>query len=119
MHSRHRPTLVGSFAVALAFASPAFGQTTAPAVPTITPAPICEKPGDPPSTGSSELGKAAADTKRSGWTRSMRAYLECLAIFVRDHQAEAAPHIRAANAAIEEHQKATKVYNDYIEAAKQ
>ncbi len=40
-------------ALALA-AGGALAQTTAPAAPTVTPAPNCEKPGDPPSMNTSK-----------------------------------------------------------------
>jgi hypothetical protein len=107
------------FAVALAMAGTAFAQTTtAPAVPTMTPTPGCEKPGDPPSTAAgSELGKGAAEKKRNDWTKNMKAYLECIRGFAADQQAAAAPHIRAANAAIEEFNRSVKILNDQIEAA--
>ena len=54
-------------AVALA-AVGAQAQTTAPAAPSVTPAPNCEKPGDMPNSGSSEIGKAAAEQKRTKWS---------------------------------------------------
>ena len=38
-----------AFATVIALTSTAFAQTTAPANPTVTPTPTCEKPGDPPS----------------------------------------------------------------------
>lgn len=117
MPSVHRSTLALSFAaaVALASAGTTFAQTTAPAAPTMTPAPACEKPGDPPTNSPSELGRAAAETKRNNWTRSMKAYLDCLKAFVSEQQAVAAPHIRAANAAVEEYNKSTKAFNDFVE----
>ena len=118
MPPTHRSTLAVSFAVgiALAITGTAFAQTAAPAAPTITPASTCEKPGDPPSTTPSELGRAAAETKRNNWTRSMKAYLECLKAFVTEQQAAAAPHIRAANTAVEEYNKGTKLFHDFVAA---
>ena len=103
-------------AVALA-AVGAQAQTTAPATPTVTPAPNCEKPGDMPSSGSSEIGKAAAEQKRTKWTTGMKAYMDCLKKFVEEQQAASATAAKAANAAVEEYNKAIKVYNDAIQAA--
>ena len=65
------------------------------------------------------LGKSAAETKRNDWTRKMKVYLDCLKSFASDQQAAAAPHIKAANAAVEEFNKAIKIYNDQIDAARQ
>ncbi len=102
----------------IAFAAAgALAQTTAPATPTVTPAPNCEKPGDPPSMNTSELGKSSAEMKHSNWTKNMKAYLECLKTFIGDQQAAAAPHIKAANAAVDEFNKSIKIYNDQIGAA--
>lgn len=107
------------FAAALAVSGAAFGQSAAPVTPTVTPAPNCEKPGDPPSIGSSELGKSATAQRQTKWTNGMRAYLDCVKAFVAEQQAAAAPHIRASNAGIEEFKRAMKVYNDYVELLKQ
>jgi hypothetical protein len=119
MPHRHHLILAVSFAtgVALSVAGTTFAQTTAPATPTITPEPTCEKPGDAPSSGASELGRAALETKRNNWMRSMKAYLDCLKAFVTEQQAAAAPHLRAANTAVEQYNKSTKIFNDYVEAA--
>lgn len=107
------------FAVALALTAAASAQTAAPATPTVTPAPNCEKPGDPPAVGSSELGKASAAERQKRWTTAMRTYLECVKAFHAEQEAAARPHIRAANAAIEEYNRAMKVYNDYLDFLKQ
>ena len=118
MRLLHDRRTLSMFAVAFAMAGTAFAQTTAPVVPTMTPTPGCEKPGDPPSTAAgSELGKGAAELKRNNWTKNMKAYLECIRAFASDQQAAAAPHIRAANAAIEEFNRGVKVLNAQIEAA--
>ena len=111
------PTLL--FAVALAAAAIAHAQTTAPATPSVTPAPNCEKPGDAPSGGSSEIGKAAAEQKRTKWTTGMKSYMDCLKKFVEEQQAASATHAKAANAGVEEYNKAIKTYNDYIQAPPQ
>ena len=109
------PTLL--FAVALTAAGVAHAQTTAPATASVTPAPNCEKPGDPPAAETSNLGKSAAEQKRTKWTTGMKAYMECLKKFVEEQQAASSTHAKAANAAVEEYNKAIKVYNDAIQAA--
>lgn len=107
------------FAAVVVASAPAWGQAPAPAAPTVTPAPNCEKPGEPPSIGSSELGKASAAERQKRWTTAMRTYLECVKAFHAEQEAAARPHIRAANAAIEEYNRAMKVYNDYLDFLKQ
>ena len=108
--------LMLSFAVA---AGSAHAQTTAPATPMVTPAPNCEKPGDPPSSGTTEIGKSAAEAKRAKWSTSMKDYLDCLKSFVTQEQQASSTHARAANAAVEEYNRAIKVYNDQIAAQPQ
>jgi hypothetical protein len=107
------------FAVALVLSPIASGQAAAPVTPTVTPAPNCEKPGDPPALDATNLGKSAAAQRQTKWTTGMRAYLECVKAFVAEQQAAAAPHIRASNAGIEEFNKSMKVYNDYVDLLKQ
>ncbi len=119
MHSAHRLSLTLICTVAFALAGTAFAQTTAPATPTITPSPSCQKPGTPPSSAPSELGKAAAESKRQNWMKDMKAYLECVRTFIADHQAQATTHSTAANAAIDEYNKSVKMMNEVVEAAKQ
>lgn len=121
MHALRRLTFAPMFAAAAAFSCAGFAlaQTSAPATPTMTPAPSCEKPGDPPSPNPSELGRAAAEMKRNNWSRNMKTYTDCLKTFINDQQAAAAPHVRAANAAVDEFNRAIKIYNDQIEASKQ
>ncbi len=105
-------------ALGLAAADNSLAQTSAPVQATITPAPNCEKPGDPPASGGLEIAKDAAERKRSNWSKSMKAYIDCLKRFVEEQQAAAAPHVKAANAAVDELNKAIKIYNDQIEAAR-
>jgi hypothetical protein len=107
------------FAVALAVSPIASGQTAAPATPTVTPTPKCDKPGNPPTLDATNLGKSAAAQKQTKWTADMRAYLDCIKAFVAEQQAAAGPHIRASNAGIEEFNKAMKTYNDYVELLQQ
>ena len=105
-------------AVGLALGGGALAQTSAPIQPTITPAPSCEKPGDPPGGSGTELGKEAAERRRNAWSKSMQGYMSCLKRFVEEQQAAAAPHVRAANAAVDEFNRAIKIYNEQIDAAK-
>ena len=113
-----RCRLVSAAIIATALAAPggiALAQTTAPVAPTVTPTPNCEKPGDAPSMVTSELGKAMAEQKRNTWTKNAKAYIECLKHFIDQEQALASPHVRAANAAIEEYNKSIKAFNDQLE----
>ena len=106
------------FAFALA-AIYALAQPAPPAQPGVTPAPSCEKPADPPSIGgATELAKEAAERKRSNWSKNMKAYFECLKRFIDEQQSAAAPHIRAANAAVDEYNKAIKTYNEQVDAVR-
>ncbi len=114
----HRLVAVALLAFATA-SDGALAQTTVPAAPTVTPAPNCEKPGNPPSSSTGELGKSGAEMKRNKWSEGMKAYLDCLKRFVDEEQAAAALHGRAANAAVDEYNKAIKIFNDQIEAQKQ
>lgn len=118
MHPPGSPIVAGLFALGLTAASAVLAQTPTPALATVTPAPNCEKPSDPPSINGPELAKSAAEQKRSNWSKNMKAYFDCLKRFVEEQQAAAAPHIRAANAAIEEFNKATKAFNEQIDAAR-
>ena len=114
-HRPFVPILTLALAIALA-AGVAHAQTTAPAAPSVTPEPNCEKPGEPPSSGSSEIGKAAAAQRQTKWTDGMKAYLECLKKFVEEQQAASSTHAKAANAGVEEYNRAIKVYNAAIDA---
>ena len=114
-----RPIAPLLVALVLAAAGAAQAQTTAPAAPTVTPAPNCEKPGDVPTSGSSEIGKAAAEQKRAKWNTGMKTYLDCLKKFVEEQQQASSTHAKAANAGVEEYNKAIKVYNDAIAAQPQ
>lgn len=40
----------------------------------------------------------------------------CLKRFVEEQQAAAAPHVKAANAAVDEFSRAVKIHNDQIDA---
>lgn len=104
---------------ALLLAGGALAQTTAPATPTVTPAPNCEKPGEPPAVQTGELSKASAETRRSKWTAASKAYFDCLKRFIDEQQQQSALHGKAANAAVDEFNKAIKTYNDYLDSLKQ
>ena len=119
MHACCRLTLAPLFALAITFTGAAFAQTTAPAVPTMTPVPNCEKPSDPPSMSTGELGKSAAETKMNNWKKTMNTYLGCLRDFITEQQAASAPHVKAANIAVDEFNRSVKVFNDTINATKQ
>src|SRR5262249_16963140 len=118
MPSLYRSTLAVAFAtgIALATAGSAFAQPTGPAPPTMPPPRPCEKPGHRPTPSPAAPRRPAAGANRSTGTRAMRAYPDCLKAFATEQQAVAAPHIRAANAAVEEYNKSTKTYNDFVEA---
>ena len=68
----------------------------------------CAKPGEHP-------GRLGSDNNRRKWTNDANAYLECLKKYALDQQAiakplydQAKPHADAANAAIDEYNKAVK-----------
>lgn len=106
-------------ALSLALAATVSAQQAAPAAaPATTTAPAaslvhtCKRPGDHP-------GKLATDNHRRTWAKDANGYLECLKKFAMDQQAigkplidQAKPHIDAANAAVEEHNKAAAALKD-------
>ncbi|MCL4763856.1 MAG: hypothetical protein KJ018_19130 [Burkholderiales bacterium] len=66
----------------------------------------CPKPGEHP-------GRLASDNQRRAWVKNANGYLECLKKYVSDQQgiaspllAQAKPHMDAANAAVDEYNKA-------------
>lgn len=103
-------------AASLAVALPLAAQQAAPAAtPAALPAHSCKKPGEHP-------GRLAPTGVRRGWTNEANGYLECLKKFVADQQGivkpledQAKPHRDAANAAIEEHNKAVNEFKDQAE----
>jgi hypothetical protein len=104
------------FALGLGVIDTALAQTAPPAQAAV-PEPACDKPGDPPRVLTTETGREASERKRNDWAKSMKAYVECLKRFIEDERAAAAPHIKAANAAVDEYSKAIKTFNDQAEAA--
>jgi hypothetical protein len=86
--------------------------TAAPASSAPIPKPECgAKPGDYP-------GNLASDNQKRAWQKEYVAYIDCLKKFVEEQQALAEPHVKAANAAINEYNAGVKAYNDEIQKAK-
>lgn len=115
MLTHSRLTAVALLALGLGATGTALAQTPAPAA---VPVPSCEKPGDPPRLLTTETGKDAAERKRNDWAKGVKAYVECLKSFIDEERAAAAPHIKAANAALDEYNKAVKTFNEQMEAAR-
>lgn len=72
----------------------------------------CKKPGDHP-------GRLGSDNNRRNWVKEVNDYLACLKKYAMDQQAiaqplfeQAKPHADAANAAIDEHNKAASQFKD-------
>ena len=102
-------------AVLIGLAAPAFAQQAAP-----TPvAPHgCTKPDDHP-------GRLASDLRRNNWVKSANAYLECLKKYVQEQQGaynriveQGKPHLDAANASIDEYNKAAAQFKADQEGGK-
>jgi len=114
----HRAALVVA-AIAFAGVAAQAGAQTATAPATAAPAssapipkPECgAKPGDYP-------GNLASDNQKRAWQKEYVAYIDCLKKFVEEQQALAEPHVKAANAAINEYNACVKAYNDEIQKAK-
>ena len=86
--------------------------TAAPASSAPIPKPECgAKPGDYP-------GNLASDNQKRVWQKEYVAYIDCLKKFVEEQQALAEPHVKAANAAINEYNAGVKDYNEQVEKAK-
>ena len=100
-------------AASFALVSSAGAQQAAPAPARAPIAPHgCKKPGEFP-------GRLASDNTRRSWVREANDYLACLKKFALEHQAiaqplydQAKPHADAANAAIEEHNKAAAQFKE-------
>ena len=106
-------------AIAFAALAAQAGAQTAPAESSAAPAssapvpkPECgAKPGEYP-------GNLASDNQKRAWQKEFVAYIDCLKKFIQDQQALADPHVKAANAAINEYNAGVKAYNDEIQKAK-
>lgn len=109
---RFLPVLVLAAATA-ASAQQAPAPAAPAAAPVINPAAAahkCPKPDDFP-------GRLASDTQRRNWTRNANSYLDCLKKYIGDQQAaynamveKAKPHLEAANATIDEYNKAVTAF---------
>lgn len=96
------------FALAAA-AQQAAPAPAAPAATAIAPH-ACQKPGEHP-------GRLASDNQRRAWVKNANGYLDCLKKFINDHQGtynaiveKAKPHLDAANATIDEYNKAVTAF---------
>jgi len=90
-------------AALIGLAAPAIGQQAS-----VTPvaAHSCTKPGEHP-------GRLASDARRNAWFKTANAYLECLKKYIQEQQGayntileQGKPHLDAANASIDEFNKA-------------
>ena len=88
-------------------AAPAAAPARAPIAPH-----GCNKPGEHP-------GRLASDNQRRAWVKEANDYLACLKKYAMDQQAiaqplydPAKPHADAANAAIDEHNKAVAAFKE-------
>jgi hypothetical protein len=104
-----------ALAVLIGLAAPAFAQPAAPA-------PLaphgCVKPDDYP-------GRLASDMRRNNWVKSANAYLDCLKKFIQEQQGaynkvleQGKPHLDAANASIDEYNKAAAQFKADQEGGK-
>ncbi len=101
------PRLLAAVAFACCAAAASAQQSAPAAAPAATVPPhACQKPGEHP-------GRLASDNQRRAWVKNANGYLECLKKYVSDQQgiaspllAQAKPHMDAANAAVDEYNKA-------------
>ena len=115
----HRVALAVAAIAFAGIAAQAGAQTTttaptaaAPASSAPIPKPECgAKPGEYP-------GNLASDNQKRAWQKEYVAYIDCLKKFVEEQQSLAEPHVKAANAAINEYNAGVKAYNDEIQKAK-
>ena len=71
----------------------------------------CTKPGEFP-------GSLASERQQRDYQKEFVAFTDCLKKFALDQQKLAAPHVRAANATVEEYNNAVKAYNAEVEKLK-
>ena len=78
-------------------------QPAAPAAPAVVnvPGPKCDPKPEWP-------GRLASDTRRKLFDREMKAYKDCMNVYLEDRKAHLKAHEQAANAAIEEHNTVMK-----------
>ncbi|MGH8801733.1 MAG: hypothetical protein ACREX6_05495 [Casimicrobiaceae bacterium] len=112
---------VAAALAACLWAAAAFAQqspTPAPATPAsatsaaAVPKHGCVHPGEFP-------GKLASEHQQKEWQKDFVAYVDCLRKFVTDQQALAEPHVKAANATVDEYNRAVKEYNDTVQKLKE
>lgn len=104
-------------AVLALFAAAAWAQQPTPAAAATPVVPHgCQKPGEHP-------GRLASDNQRRNWVKDANGYLECLKKYVGDQQSaynalfeKAKPHLDAANATIDEYNKAAATFKSAQEA---
>jgi hypothetical protein len=100
-----------AFAVGASIACATFAQQNAAPAASPIPTHSCVKPGEFP-------GRLASETQQKTWQKDFVAYIDCLKKFVTEQQALADPHVKAANAAVDEYNRGVKDYNDQIKKAK-
>ncbi|HEX8739661.1 MAG TPA: hypothetical protein VF925_05925 [Casimicrobiaceae bacterium] len=116
--SRAALALAAALWAAAAFAqqpitpAPTTAAPVAPASTSPVPKHSCVHPGEFP-------GRLASERQQKQWQKDFVAYVDCLRKFVTDQQALAQPHVQAANATVEEYNKAVAEYNDTIQKLKE
>ena len=95
-------------AVTTAAAASVFAQTAPD--PASLPKPACTKPGEYP-------GRLASDRQVRTWQGEVRAYGDCIKKFAEEQRTIADLHVKAANAAIEEHNAVVKAATDEMKKA--
>ena len=113
-HRFTQPLVALALALA-AVAGMALAQQSPSAAPAAPAAPLpkhnCTKPGEFP-------GNLASDTQKRTWQKDYVGYVDCLKKFIEEQQALADPHVKAANAAINEYNAGVKEYNEQAQKAK-
>ena len=84
------------------------GQTPAPA-PSVAK-PVCNKPEAFP-------GRLASDNQKKTWQKDVVTWQDCVKAYVKEQQALADVHLKAANNAVDEYNATTKEFNDQAQAA--
>ena len=96
-------------ALAMGFAAGAIrAQTPVPAPSVAKPA--CTKPEAFP-------GRLASDNQKKTWQKDVTTWQDCVKAYVKEQQAVADAHLKAANNAVDEFNAATKEFNDQTQAA--
>ncbi len=107
--SRSRVLVAPLLALVLGFAAGTIrAQTPAPA-PSVTK-PACSKPEAFP-------GRLASDNQKKTWQKDVMTWQDCVKAYVKEQQALADAHLKAANNAVDEFNAATKEFNDQAQGA--